>query len=145
GRRRAARPPGGRRRRRAMPDRVKDRVADMMRWHRRTVIAVAALLVFALGRFFAPALPELRVVVGLGLLTALLATVCLGLITVGHVFLAGRGAFGTGAGLGYVLLAVVFFWMGPFIVPHMVRLDVKRLHEIDVDDPDLGPPNPFSL
>src|SRR5262249_59357378 len=87
GRRRAARPPGGRRRRRAMPDRVKDRVADMMRWHRRTVIAVAALLVFALGRFFAPPLPELRVVVGLGLLTALLATVCPGLITVRHVFL----------------------------------------------------------
>ena len=81
-----------------MPDRVKDRVADMMRWHRRTVIAVAALLVFALGRFFAPAIPELRVVVGLGLLAALLATVGLGLITIGYVFLAGRAAFGTGPG-----------------------------------------------
>lgn len=45
-----------------------------------------------------------------------------------QIFRTGRRAFGTWSGLVYAGLAVVLSpWPGLYVVPHMVRLDVKRL------------------
>jgi hypothetical protein len=46
-----------------------------------------------------------------------------------HVFQAGRLAFGIWSGLVYASLTWVL--PGPFVIPHMVRLDVKRLLDLE--------------
>ena len=59
-----------------------------------------------------------------------------GIATLWHIFRTGRMAFGVRAGLVYAALAaVLLFWPGLFVIPHMVRLDVKRLLGVDLDSP----------
>jgi hypothetical protein len=67
-----------------------------------------------------------------------LPTVVLWVITLWFIFRAGQLAFGTGSGMVYLLLAVVLcWWPGLFVIPHMIRLDIRRLHGVGLDDDDL--------
>lgn len=57
-------------------------------------------------------------------------------VTLWHIFWAGQMAFGTGSGLVYLLLACVLLpWPGLYVIPHMLRLDVKRLLDVEPMDP----------
>jgi hypothetical protein len=123
---------------------VEARVADMMRWQSRSLVPVGILLVLAFLRMGARDLlgssSALQVLFGIAMLCALLAAVLFGMITLWHIFQAGRIAFGVRAGLTYALLAVVLlFWPGLFVIPHMIRLDVKRHFGAEADDGQEGP------
>jgi hypothetical protein len=37
-----------------------------------------------------------------------------------------------------VLGALLFLWPGVFVIPHMLRLDIRRLHGVELKD-DLEP------
>src|SRR5262245_58715483 len=116
----------------AMSDAVKAQVGRMMRWQSRALAPVPVLHALAIAQFPAgewlDASPALRLLFLGAALGALPAAVVLGAITLWHIFQAGRMAFGVRAGLIYAFLAVaLLFWPGLFAIPHMVRLDVKRL------------------
>jgi hypothetical protein len=73
---------------------------------------------------------SLSATLGIVSLAVLLWAVPLWLVLVGAIFRSGRRAFGPRAGLGYAALAVVltvFFGLGVFAVPLMVRADIQRL------------------
>jgi hypothetical protein len=53
-----------------------------------------------------------------------------------HIFWAGKMAFGVWCGLVYSWLALVLSpWPGLYVIPHMVRLDVRRLLGVEPEVP----------
>jgi hypothetical protein len=66
-----------------------------------------------------------------------------GVIVLWHTYRTAKTAFGKSSAIIYVLLAVALaFFPGLFVIPHMVRLDVKRLRGVEPDEP-AEPPEPF--
>jgi hypothetical protein len=117
-------------------------LARMMRWHGLASYPTFALalsgfawVAVSLGRYWTNYV-GLVAVVGdlilfiLGLISFVAATaigVCWA-VTMWHIFWAGKMAFGVWCGLAYTWLAFVLSpWPGLYVIPHMVRLDVKRL------------------
>ena len=59
---------------------------------------------------------------------AMLAMLGFWIVTLWHIFRAGQMGFGVWSGLVYTWLAFVLSpWPGVYVIPHMLRLDVKRL------------------
>jgi hypothetical protein len=104
--------------------------------------AVASVALSSAGKWagqtgwVAPA-ADLALVV-LGLLSAVFA-LALGVCWVAalwHIFWAGTMAFGAWSGLVYAWLGFVLSpWPGLYIIPHMVRLDAKRLLGVEPGEP----------
>jgi hypothetical protein len=116
----------------------------MMKWQSRALVATGVLLILGLadypGQDLLHDIPGFRLLVRAAALCGLLAAAVPGAITLGQIFLTGRLAFGVRAGLTYVLLAVVLLvWPGLFVIPHMVRLDVKRLLGVEPEDTPSSP------
>jgi hypothetical protein len=126
-----------------MSEALKAQVARMMRWQSRALVSVAILLMLALALAAADLLrasPPLILLATLATLCALYAATVLGVITLWQIFQAGRLAFGVRSGLIYALLAVLLpFWPGLYVIPHMVRLDIRRLLGVQADDLGEGP------
>jgi hypothetical protein len=124
-----------------MADAIQVQMARMMKWHGRasSVLAVYLLLLFApdaLRHILQEDVSVLRtdspltilLVIAAGL--AFVAATIVVLIEMWHVFQAGRLAFGIWSGVIYASLTWVL--PGPFVIPHMVRLDVKRLLDLEL-------------
>src|SRR5262245_61554307 len=105
-------------------------VARMMTWRSRVIIPTILLL--GLGILGVPfrLSQGLSTVLGLIELALLLWAVPFWLILIGAIFRTGQIAFGFPAGFAYAALALVltfFFGIGVFVVPLMLRADVRRL------------------
>jgi hypothetical protein len=125
-----------------MAEAIQVQMARTMKWHSRACSALAAYLFL----FFAPAamghiLPDadilrpdspLTMLFGIATGLAFFVATIIGFIEMWHVFQAGRLAFGVWSGLIYASLTWVL--PGPFVIPHMVRLDVKRLLDLELQD-----------
>jgi hypothetical protein len=134
-----------------MSDMLKVELVRLMAWQARALVWVGAVLIL----FCVQQAIDLLGYQGTwaaGALTAVfwivvLPTVVLCLITLWFIFRTGQLAFGTGSGIVYLLLTVVLFWWpGLFVIPHMIRLDIKRLRGVGLDDDDLvgrGPKKPL--
>jgi hypothetical protein len=118
-----------------MKDELTRQLTRMLRWQDRGMTALGALLLLGCADL-AAALCDLAdtpvaMLLRFGVAIAWLATVALWLVVVGFVFRTGQVAFGTGPGLGYLLLGLLLWpWPGLYVVPHMVRLDVQRLRGV---------------
>jgi hypothetical protein len=119
-----------------MEDVLRFELTRLLRWQARALPPVGALLVLGsahqtlalLGLAGTPGALLLR----LGLALLALAAVALWLALLGFVFRTGQAAFGTGAALVYLLLgALLFLWPGVYVTPHMLRLDIRRLHGVE--------------
>jgi hypothetical protein len=94
------------------------------------LVLIPAVLLPALGFLQRGLQGNLSTTLSLVGLAALLWAGPLWLILVAAVFRTGQRAFDARAGLGYAALAVVltlFYGLGVFVVPLMVRADVQRL------------------
>jgi hypothetical protein len=50
----------------------------------------------------------------------------------GFIFQTAKTAFGVGSALVYVLLHLLLFpWPGIYVIPHMLRLDIRRLRGVE--------------
>jgi hypothetical protein len=146
-----------------MAEALKARLVCLMKWQSRTTTAVAVLMALAAAEIavrdeVAPAF-GLRHALAVGTLGALSTAAVLGGMTLWQIFTAGRMAFGIGSGLAYTLLPVglllfgvqfrlsgrqglsytllaiaLLSWPGLFLIPHMLRLDVRRLLGVEVEE-----------
>jgi hypothetical protein len=119
-------------------------LARLLRWQSRALPLAGALLVLGCVHQAAALLGLAGTPGGLFLRLALalvaLAALALWLALLGFVFRTGQAAFGTGAALVYlVLAALLFLWPGLYVIPHMLRLDIRRLHGVE---PEGGPEPP---
>jgi hypothetical protein len=125
------------------------RLRRMMRWHAWGAWPAVALLALICANWWLASLarydPEearrwqqsVGPLLWVGTAVALSALICWGAILLWHIFRTGQAAFGASSGVVYVLIAVALaFWPGLFVVPHMIRLDVKRLCGVDPDTPE---------
>jgi hypothetical protein len=129
----------------AMPEALQAQLGLMMRWQSRALVPAATFLMLAYALLAAEDLlaasPAVRLLLEVATLGALFPALVLWAITLWHVFHAGRLAFGVGSGLIYTFLAVtLLLWPGLFLIPHMVRLDAKRL--VGVEPPEEEPAGP---
>ncbi len=153
-----------------MADVLKHELARLKTWQARALVPVGALLLLACVQQAIVLLGYraewiLRIVSWI----VVLPTVVLWLITIWFVFRTGQTAFGTGSGIVYLLLAVVLFlwpelfvirranmgidfplfdvvlflWPGLFVIPHMIQLDIKRLHGVGLDGDVLAGTGPI--
>src|ERR1700722_15862213 len=114
-----------------MRDPVEASLARMMTWRARAIVPTVLLLALGLIPRAVRLGDALALACGVASLAVLLWAVPLWLILVGAIFRTGQTAFGVPAGLGYAVLAVVLtfcFGVGVFIIPPMVRADIRRLH-----------------
>jgi hypothetical protein len=124
-----------------MAEAIQVQMALMMKWQTRASSAIAVYLFL----LFAPAVirhilqPEadifhpdspLTMLFGIATGLALFVAAIIVFIEMWHVFQAGRLALGIWSGLIYASLTWVL--PGPFVIPHMVRLDVKRLLDLEL-------------
>jgi hypothetical protein len=122
-----------------MAEEVRFELTRLLRWQSWALPLVGVLLILGsvhlalalLGLAGTPGALLLRLV----LVLVALAAVALYLVLLGSVFRTGQAAFGTGAGLVYVVLgALLFLWPGVFVIPHMLRLDIRRQLGVEPDD-----------
>jgi hypothetical protein len=130
---------------------LSQQLARMMWWRELAFYPVVALMLaevasaaLSLAREWsgqqAPVAPaaDLALVV-LGLFSAVFA-LAIGLcwiVTLWHIFWAGKMAFGAWSGLVYTWLGLVLSpWPGLYVIPHMVRLDARRLLGVEPGEPE---------
>jgi hypothetical protein len=127
---------------------LKIRVARMVKWQSRTLAGLALVVLLFLIRIaleyipqadvpLAPLFALVPVCVLLAAFVAGVTTVVAGVILVCQIFRVAYLAFGIWSALMYtglmLTLTSCLFLPGLFVVPQMVRLDVKRSLGIDLD------------
>lgn len=127
----------------SMSNPVEVSLTRMMTWRARAIVPTVLLLALGLISMAVRLEDGLAVALGLVSLVVLFWAVPLWIILVGAVFRTGQRAFGAGAGLVYAVLTVVLmvlFGAGVFVIPLMVRADIRRLHGGPLENND-QPPN----
>ena len=120
---------------------LKARLARMMKWQSRTLTGLALLILLVLAqsviRKFREGNAALGMPFALVYIGVLFATVVAGVILLYQVFQAGRLAFGYWSAFVYTgltfILTFCLIWPGIFVIPHMIRLDVKRSLNVDLE------------
>jgi hypothetical protein len=75
----------------------------------------------------------------IGFVCALALVVCW-LITLWHIYWAGKLAFGVRSAVIYTGLALILLpWPGLYVIPHMIRLDAGRPPSAEPDEPEDDP------
>jgi len=109
---------------------VTRQIGTMMKWRTRALPVIVLLLGLNLLELANLPIAALSPLLGLLSLIVLLPAAVLILMVWAMIFQAGWSAFGWPAGLGYTVIAVLLtplFGLGIFVVPDMIRLDVRRL------------------
>jgi hypothetical protein len=127
---------------------LRTRVARMMKWQYRTLTGLAVVLLLDVTLNAVRSIPEANAALGMLILLVgvcvLLAAIVAGVLTfvaggilLCQIFRVGYTAFGIWSALVYTgltfLLTFCLIWPGLFVIPQMVRLDVKRALGVDLD------------